>query len=315
LADFQLAMSIMAEAVTIAESNSPRPFPFVRVPMYEAFGAHARQLSGVEFVAWSPVVEEDERDDWSKFVKAERNWYEESKQLAHTNANTVYDGNSTQMRPFIWQGNRSKDAVVEEAPPSKGRSMYPIWQCSPPPHSLMYVNFDMATELYVPDLLPSLQERRLGSMTACNPSFASLPDTMGGEGFQDDFHSGLLDMEHFDDGDHPHAMFIQPVFADLSNNSSKMVGFLSSIVALDSFFSNLLPEGVSGITAVLSNTCGQFYTYELHGREVGYRFRRNQMRNKRAKLTYFLHALQRLSWWARVINTTSSIRTLDRRLD
>jgi hypothetical protein len=269
VADFNLAMSVMAETITIAGLTSPKTFPFVRVPMYEASGAHARQLSGVEFVAWSPLVQQANRDDWAEFVDQERSWYEESQQLASFRANAVYDGNSTMMRPFIWHGNRSKDGAIEVVPKqSNDTPLYPIWQCSPPPHSPLYVNFDMVTELYIPQLLPGMQDRRSGSMTACHSSFATLPDALSGKGFQDDFHSGLLDTADFDDGDHPHAMFVQPVYAGLNSNGSKMVGFFSSIVAFDAFVTNLLPDGVNGITAVLSNTCGQHFTYQLHGSEV-----------------------------------------------
>jgi hypothetical protein len=61
---------------------------------------------------------------------------------------------------------------------------------------------------------------------------------------------------------------IQPVFPDNNANGGAMIGLLVSNLAFDSFVAHLLPRGVTGITAVLKNTCGQAYSYTLDGQMV-----------------------------------------------
>lgn len=47
-----------------------------------------------------------------------------------------------------------------------------------------------------------------------------------------------------------------------------MVGFLSATVSWDFLLDDLLPDGVTGILAVLRNSCNQTYTYRMEGKSV-----------------------------------------------
>ena len=67
--------------------------------------------------------------------------------------------------------------------------------------------------------------------------------------------------------DHPHSVYLQPVFESFSD-SSRLVGVLVAVVTWDRYFANILPDGVDGITAVLRNTCGQAFTYVIMGHAV-----------------------------------------------
>lgn len=75
---------------------------------------------------------------------------------------------------------------------------------------------------------------------------------------------------HKNDGQyqHPHSFLQQPVFKELHDPKSDLVGILQSVVPWDSYLQNLLPTGVKGIVVVLKNTCGQEYTYTLDGDSV-----------------------------------------------
>jgi hypothetical protein len=284
------AMSSMSQTVSAAglaaQLASGASFPLVRVPMFEVPASQARQLSGVEFIMWSPLVKASQQDQWSKFARAESGWYEESKELGrplshhdeehsdketfnhHDDALAEYDTNST-MRPFIWRGDRSIDGHVEPVSGDEEATLAPSFLCSPPPYSPTYMNYDMMSEWYMDEMFPSLKQTRSGLMTAFDSSFANLPDSFAGVGFQNDFHDEYVIDVSDGAGDHPHSAFLQPVFADWHNETSEMVGFLTAIVAWDALFgSSLLPEGVKGIQAVLKNSCNQSYTYALHGRQV-----------------------------------------------
>lgn len=66
----------------------------------------------------------------------------------------------------------------------------------------------------------------------------------------------------------PHAAMVAPIFESLGNSSSPIVAAIFSIITFDVYMADLLPKGVDGIVAVLSNTCGDSATYELNGNSV-----------------------------------------------
>lgn len=49
-----------------------------------------------------------------------------------------------------------------------------------------------------------------------------------------------------------------------------IVGTVMSLLPWENYFKDLLPEGIDGITLVVSNTCNQTFTYEINGPEVAY---------------------------------------------
>ena len=71
------------------------------------------------------------------------------------------------------------------------------------------------------------------------------------------------------DSFHPHAIALTPVFRTLFGREKKdVVGVLLSVIPFDKYLNNLLPKGAGVMEVVLWNTCGQSYTYHVHGQEV-----------------------------------------------
>jgi hypothetical protein len=87
------------------------------------------------------------------------------------------------------------------------------------------------------------------------------------EAFHDQYVDDMSNRTAFD---RPHSVHLQPVFSRLNDETAPMVGFLAAVIPWDRYLSNLLPEGVDGITAVLKNNCGQSYTYMLKGNKAEY---------------------------------------------
>jgi class 3 adenylate cyclase len=69
--------------------------------------------------------------------------------------------------------------------------------------------------------------------------------------------------------DQPHSFLMHPVYPyfspDFSYAVDDLVGFVVAILPWDSYFTNVLPEGVNGMVVVLHDTCGDHYTYQLDG--------------------------------------------------
>jgi hypothetical protein len=262
---FRMALTIMADTVSAVGKSDNRSFPWVIIPLYELTAGHVRELSNVERIVWSPMVKPNERQEWSSFVaKDELNAYQESKELVQDGVLYDYDTNST-MRTMVWRGDRTMQGKIHEA--SLDKVTFPIVQCSPPPYSPLFFNYDKLSDAYIVDMLDTLRLTRSGLMSAFRSELANPPDSFAPLAVQEKFHEQFATAATTGG---PHSLFVQPVFDDVHDETSDMVGLLNSVVSWDTFLSNLLPDDVRGITAVLTSTCGQSYTYELNGRKVSF---------------------------------------------
>jgi hypothetical protein len=71
-------------------------------------------------------------------------------------------------------------------------------------------------------------------------------------------------------GSFPHALSMAPVYKDFNQTSNRessdsVVGYVCGFAPWDLYLSRLLPEGVNGVYAVLSNSCAQTVTYLING--------------------------------------------------
>jgi hypothetical protein len=241
-------------------------FPFVTVPTFEILGESVRQQSGAEAVVFTPKVELDEVTQWQEYAIANEGWYEESKKLAISSSEgtqTPSDFAPGTQLPFIYEiildenGNPSVVPAVNDPP------FYPIWQHSPPPFSpvLMKANLPGANL----KAAGVAREGILGSSFFSDPS--GLTALASKEEDHKVFHA-LVSSDSESLYDRPHVFLYQPVFGEIYDSTSAIVGYVSALITWDRYVANLLPEGIRGITCVVSNTCGQVFTYYLDGKRV-----------------------------------------------
>lgn len=272
--ELQVAMADMAQIVTTAGITSGETFPFVRVPYFEVPAGQARELSGVEMFSFNPLIATAQRNQWNTFAQKEQGWYNESKAILLAGSDptllhpTTYTQNTT-LRNFIWRG--TADGGVEEVPPPGPYA--PIWQCSPPPFSPDFINYNMLSEQYAIDMLPVLLKTHDGLVSLVNPTLGRLAGIAVDPGDHESFHNQYVTSLVNDSAfDHPHSVHLQPVFEGINDDSSRIVGFLSSVIPWDRYMGNLLPKGVNNIVAVLKNTCNQSFTYVLKGPRVSFKY-------------------------------------------
>lgn len=65
--------------------------------------------------------------------------------------------------------------------------------------------------------------------------------------------------------EHPHSFAFHPILRDNEDVSSDVVGVIAMATSWDEALLDLLPEGVTGLLAVIKNSCNQTYTYEIEG--------------------------------------------------
>ena len=63
----------------------------------------------------------------------------------------------------------------------------------------------------------------------------------------------------------PHSFFVYPVHDRVNDPSAPLVALAVGMASWDVALRHLLPVGVNGIFAVIRNSCGQEYTYEISG--------------------------------------------------
>jgi hypothetical protein len=81
---------------------------------------------------------------------------------------------------------------------------------------------------------------------------SALASTAVNEKDHEMYHAQFLEGQKFVDNttsvwDHPHSLLFVPVFEELNNVDSRIVGLLFGALPWDRYFANLLPQGTSGI--------------------------------------------------------------------
>lgn len=134
------AIRSLSETITSASWASNETFPFVTPPIFEVHAFHARVKSGVEAIAYSPLVEAHEVEEWNRYSWDHQGWILESHRILPAgdmeNGTLFLPGNIT---PFIW----ATDDFSRPPEPVKGYGTFgPIWMVSPPPFSASFINLN-----------------------------------------------------------------------------------------------------------------------------------------------------------------------------
>jgi hypothetical protein len=253
-------------------------FPFVTVPTYEILGESVRQQLGAEALIFNPKVEASDLARWQEYATANQGWYEESKRLA-----VASSGGSLVPSDYA-PGNPSAviyDAFIDENGNLAARQpadppFFPIWQFSPPPFTPDPIKANIASRPDYAAALKAVEIVREGVLgetaTDPNPLASAALKTEEHEAFHDAFVTSNTESAFA----RPHGKFIQPIFREIYNDTSEIVGTVQAMIAWDRYFANLLPDGVKGITCVLKNTCGGSFTYHLDGISVSCSPRENK---------------------------------------
>lgn len=214
-------------------------FPFVTVDLFEVIGRQAREMSGIFDITWCPIVESQHYEAFTNYSDANIGWYNDSIALY-----LEEPGHNFTIADFdLSDPDYSIVSPIPEIPTSPG-PWGPRWQGSPPSLTSYFINVDA----YV-----------FGSNTSNEAS----------EKFRIPVMSAVLDPIAGQEDAPPYGAVAHPVYDSLlDHKTAKIVGKVYSLFFWDANLVNLLPEGVSGIVAVLKNSCNQSFTYALEGRTV-----------------------------------------------
>jgi hypothetical protein len=270
--DLFSTMRSCSDSITGAAIATNSTFPFVTVPTFEILGHSVRQQSGAEMIIFTPKIQADELTSWEEYAIANEGWYEDSKKLAISSTertSVLTDYMSGSIPTFVY--DTSVEVMIGNLTPTpiENHPFYPMWQLSPPPFTPGALKADLKTNRDFGKYLKTVDIVREGVFGQAFDERTALGDAVLNEADHLAFHAQFTDSDEVSFAfERPHAFFFQPVFREVYNRTSEIVGTVNALVPIDRYFANLLPDGVEGITAVLQNTCGRFYTYYLVGTKV-----------------------------------------------
>jgi hypothetical protein len=172
----------------------------------------------------------------------------------------------------------------------------PWWYQTPPPSTFANINLDVLSHPTVHQLCHSLLEHK-GPVVS---RFIDVRPFVDNERYHMDFHEQYQasDTEmgsqqpssdgaqgaHLADHHHrqrareeafhgnamarPHSVILYPVFRDLYNTGSPVVGFLLAVLAWDAYIEGLLPPDHGTVQIALENSCDEVVSYVIDGSEV-----------------------------------------------
>lgn len=295
--------SLRAQANYISSEAAERnqSFPFVTIGTFEIEGLSVRAGSSVKGTVFTPLIDASEIEEWNAYASRDQQaWLTKSRKDFEASPDFVAgesfafdDGSWEVAKPYLSTIDEASNALVPVTTVTSGPSA-PWWQTSPPPSQpASSVNLDLLSPTSDPSsqiqaLFEVVQQTREGVFGEISPlplfvdSFAKTKFELelrdGDElfGFKSaDLLTGRRSLqEDGSDGDdnyHPLSLFMQPVFEDMFDPQSKIVGLIHAVINWDAYVVSLLPPGVDNLLVVLSNDCGQVYSYQVNGPNVSRR--------------------------------------------
>lgn len=261
------ATSITAHTLAINAT-----WPFVTIPHIEAQADNVIRLADAVHVSFTVVVEAADRPKWETefFPNTVNLWHEESKEYAAFNnkddndgggpGGPPYDDREYEGKPGTTVGGFRQEIFYLGTTPlgTLGPIVSPVdeerhlvwWQAAPyiPGWAQFWMNFDLKRD---PGFMPrgsllNVLEKKLAALGPMSTS------TYGAQG-----------------NDPPVSSFYYPVQTGYDAEAS-LGGALVTLLNWDSFFANILPQNINGLTVVLRNSCDQAYTFIINGPSAVY---------------------------------------------
>ncbi|KAL7562526.1 hypothetical protein ACA910_008233 [Epithemia clementina (nom. ined.)] len=266
----QRVFQALSESITAAAITNNETFPFVTIPGFELHAGYARRVSGIEMISFTPIVQDYELDDWTKYASEHQGWLQESREMVTHGDELLLMTSYKQevISPIVYQFDDSLSPV-----PATTAPFAPIWQTSPPPFDAGFINYNIMAEFFVQRMYQVAQETRTGWLTEVM-DLSQLGMIAINNADHETFHqrfrnpndpmnasSAFLD---------PHCVYSYPVFEKLADTNSPLVGLILGLLPWDYYLLNLLPDGAGAIYAVLENSRNQSFTYIMNGTSAIY---------------------------------------------
>lgn len=234
-----VSMDNLAVSLTSLGLNSAFQWPYATLPQWDVRARSAAQSASAQFLAYSPLVADREREAWQNFALTFKDWVDSDQGQSEENsgernlqADDLQDVDFSQgIASTIYKLANDGRPVVEESQ----EFYYPLWQHYP--------------------IDPELANFNILSHWAFGPEAQVATDSLS-------FTIGMVSDNALAPSKNPISNLYFPVFSDFDNDD-----LVALIVASEDWVDFLkaatLPETANGIICVIVNECGQAYSYEV----------------------------------------------------
>ena len=253
-----MAYSTFGDTITSYADTTGATWPFYTLPKFEHHAENARAQGNIEMLTVLNYVEASQVDEYIDYTAAHyQEWVHEGHMHAY--------GNLDRLKQVGFQEQitmRTPEGIVSDV---ERDSYYPMWTFSPPPTTYGMINWNPYS---LPDLGAVIETLlHLDNETLITPvrPYAGVPLV-----FTEEQHEVMHSKFAGSSSDHPHSFAYRLIHEDVDDARSPVVAVLGGAFAWDASLRFLLPEGVDGIVAILSNDCNQTFTYLLNGPDAFY---------------------------------------------
>ena len=257
-----LSKSITASAVIAhGYDNTTATFPFYTMPFFHVQGGQTKEASGAEAIIFAPLVAKSQKEQWEEYSTKNQDWI--LKGLEHEGIHDI-DPGTIPSEIYSEQEIRVKqpgEVQVDDY-------ILPVWQMSGAPRDASIVNLDLLTRPTFAHTMVDVLQSRHGIVSAID-DFRYLTSPSNGTRYQHNHaFSQHVKKEHqtVEDVPHPQSYMLEPVYESFEENA-RVVGFVIAIFPWNTFFSDVLPEGIP-VFMVINDNCGHVHTYEINGPNV-----------------------------------------------
>ena len=228
----------LATTITSHSLSTEGGWPNITLPFFEREARSLLNISGAEFIAFAPLITEEEKAAWEEYSVENQGWLREG--LDFLGRDDVV------LEPII-------DNVYEKTfddgsgTVAPNGTHVPLWQISPTPVNSELVNKDLYSISFIRDKLEASLAIRRGLLSkVLNLEFLLRFSPI--ETYQPQARS----------------LLIQPVYKSFDDDA-EIGGFVFSVLAWSTYFTGVLPESENGLLVDVKDTCGSAFTYRIDG--------------------------------------------------
>ena len=232
-------------------------WPFVTIPHYESKSQIIMDQTGATQLTFVPLVDHEIVTLWEEYSLNHQDWIQEGLDIQYFLQEEGQPYTASPIPSFIHSidndnGNASDSRLV----------VAPTWQIAPTPQDPIMVNYDQLSNSNFLNAFTSMVQTN-------QPVFTEVITTTSPT-----TNSSSAGPSNATNGEPPSSSLLYPIYDRLvvttptASNRKQLVGYINAELPWHVYFENLLPINVEGVMLVLTNTCGQQYTYEINGHEV-----------------------------------------------
>ncbi|KAL7580183.1 hypothetical protein ACA910_012934 [Epithemia clementina (nom. ined.)] len=262
-------------------------FPFVTLPDFEIRTEEARALSEAEVIVFIPLVNEAQQEQWEQYAQDHQLWIRlgldrQGLQIVDPGLVPLKIYNGEDDGNFTVESEHDNDDENDDDNDNKNKdisdrltgSLGPMWQMGRAPANAGLVNFNTLSDFVFYDLAYNVMTSREAlTSPIVNLEYLYKFTFSSNRNTNVTFNIGdgrrilarsLGTLSRPERSKDAHSYILQPVMETLDRGAD-VIGFLMVVVPWDTYFQNVYPEAVKGVEVVVSDSCGQTYTYKIDG--------------------------------------------------